>query len=83
MSIAWLSSVRGLNRRIHFYNGRNLYIFIKKRYYLLKRFIVLELKSSPHGLSILGYTRVTKVKTKIYKKEIWRDKKFTLVRDYF
>jgi len=40
--------------------------------------------SSPHGLSMLGYTRVTKVKTKLNKKEILSYlQKIILVLIYF
>lgn len=31
----------------------------------------MGLKSSPHGLSMPGYTRVTKVKTTKYDRAIW------------
>jgi len=67
-STAWLSSVRALTCVIKFIqrtqsypDGYNVIIIISK------------LKSSPHDLSMLGYTRITKIKTKKFNKVIWRN----------
>ena len=43
--------------------------FIKKNQF----FFYSKQKSSPHDLSMLGYTRITKIKTKKFNKVIWRD----------